>query len=186
MFCPKCGTENPANAKFCKTCGISLDAQPTIATSEVGQASGNQADIVQTPNTQTPVQAHTNPAGNNANAAASASGRPQGQSVSFHASSQEGAGGQYTTINVQTPATDKNNIGIAGFVLAILGVVFCWVPVLSWILWILGAIFSLIGLRKEPRGLAIAGTVITFIDLILLLVVITGCTATMGVLGAFA
>lgn len=72
----------------------------------------------------------------------------------------------------------SNGLGIAGFVCALLGLVLCWVPVLSWILWIVGVVFSLIGLTKRPKGLAIAGTVISFIDVILIIVlVVGGCTA---------
>lgn len=63
----------------------------------------------------------------------------------------------------------KNGLGTAGFVLALLAFVFCWVPVLDFILWLLGAIFSVIGLFKSPRGLAIAGTVISFLGIIVLL-----------------
>lgn len=37
------------------------------------------------------------------------------------------------------------------------------------ILWILGAIFSLVGIFRAPRGLAIAGTVISFIGIIVLI-----------------
>jgi len=64
----------------------------------------------------------------------------------------------------------SNGIGTAGFVLALLAIIFCWVPVLDFILWLLGAIFSVIGLFKAPRGLAIAGTVISFIAIIIILV----------------
>lgn len=63
-----------------------------------------------------------------------------------------------------------NGLGTAGFVLALLAVVFCWVPFLDFILWLLGAIFSIIGLFKSPRGLAIAGTVISFIGIVIILV----------------
>lgn len=66
----------------------------------------------------------------------------------------------------------KNGMGTTGFVLALLGLIFCWVPVLDWILWILGLIFSIIGVFRKPKGLAIAGLVISFIFLILITVVL--------------
>lgn len=62
-------------------------------------------------------------------------------------------------------------MGTAGFILALLALVFCWVPVLDWILWILGLVFSLIGVFKVPRGFAIAGLVISLFVLILLILV---------------
>lgn len=71
-------------------------------------------------------------------------------------------------IITQQPAR-KNGLGTAGFVLAILALVFCWVPFLDFIFWILGAVFSVIGLFKAPRGLAIAGTVISFFGIIVLI-----------------
>lgn len=63
-----------------------------------------------------------------------------------------------------------NGLGTAGFVLSLLAFLFCWVPFVDVILWLLGAIFSIIGLFKAPRGLAIAGTVISFIGIIVLIV----------------
>lgn len=66
----------------------------------------------------------------------------------------------------------SNSLGTAGFVLAILAIVFCWVPVLDWTLWFLGALFSVIGLFKQPRGLAIAGTVISFIGVIIMIALV--------------
>jgi hypothetical protein len=63
----------------------------------------------------------------------------------------------------------SNGIGTAGFVLALIGLLFFWVPVIKWILWFLGAIFSIVGCFKEPRGLAIAGVVISFIGIILII-----------------
>lgn len=66
----------------------------------------------------------------------------------------------------------KNGMGTAGFVLALLGLIFCWVPVLDWILWILGLIFSIIGVCRKPKGLAIAGLIISCLYLILVTVVI--------------
>lgn len=63
-------------------------------------------------------------------------------------------------------------MGVTGFVLALLGLVFCWAPVINWILWLLGLIFSLLGVFKPKKGLAIAGLAISFIGIIIMLCVI--------------
>lgn len=65
-----------------------------------------------------------------------------------------------------------NGIGTAGFVLALLGLILCWIPVLNWILWLLGVIFSFIGVFRAPRGLAIAGLVISFIGIIIMITIL--------------
>jgi len=77
----------------------------------------------------------------------------------------------------------SNGLGIAGFVLALIAVCLFWIPVLNWILWIVGLLLSLIAVFKAPRGFAIAGLVISLIGIILLLVVfamIAGMGASMG------
>lgn len=66
----------------------------------------------------------------------------------------------------------SNGMAVAGFVLALLGVIFIWVPWINWILWLLGLIFSIIGVCRAPRGLAIAGLVLSAIYIILAIVVI--------------
>ena len=66
----------------------------------------------------------------------------------------------------------KNGIGTAGFILALIGLVFCWVPILDWILWFLGILFSFIGVFKQPRGLSIAGLVISCIGIIIIIAAI--------------
>ena len=73
-------------------------------------------------------------------------------------------------IIINQPIIKKNGLGTAGFVLALLALLFCWAPVIDFILWILGTVFSIIGLFKAPRGLAIAGTVISFIGVIVLII----------------
>lgn len=62
-------------------------------------------------------------------------------------------------------------MGTAGFVLALIALFLGWIPVLGWIVWLLGLIFSIVGIFKTPKGLAIAGLVISLIGIILLLVV---------------
>ncbi|MCX4311745.1 MAG: hypothetical protein OSJ26_04170 [Muribaculaceae bacterium] len=73
--------------------------------------------------------------------------------------------------NPQTIIIQKkgNGLGTAGFVLSLIAFILCWVPILDFILWLLGAIFSVIGVFKAPRGLAIAGCIISFILIIVLL-----------------
>lgn len=84
---------------------------------------------------------------------------------------QDGNGAHQTVI-VQQAANQSNGIGTAGFILALLGIVLCWIPVLDWVLWILGLVFSFCGIFKQSRGLAIAGLVLSCISLIILLAVI--------------
>jgi hypothetical protein len=65
----------------------------------------------------------------------------------------------------------SNGIGTAGFVLALVALFGSWLPVASWILWILGIIFSFIGLFRRPRGLAIAGFIISAFSLVLIITI---------------
>lgn len=79
-------------------------------------------------------------------------------------------GGQTIIVN---QAPKGNSIGTAGFVLAIIGVIFSWVPVFGWIAWVLGLIFSFVGIFKEPKGLSIAGLVLSLIGIVILIVFAT-------------
>jgi hypothetical protein len=65
----------------------------------------------------------------------------------------------------------SNGVGTAGFVLALIAVFLGWVPVLGWVIWLLGLILSFVGVFKQPKALAIAGLVISLIGIILLLTV---------------
>jgi len=86
-----------------------------------------------------------------------------------NSTNQQGQSGQTVIIN-QTES-NKNGVGIAGFVLALIAMFLGWVPVLGWIIWVLGLILSFVGVFKKPRGMAIAGLVISLIGIILLLTV---------------
>ncbi len=90
-------------------------------------------------------------------------------------SSGKSESGQTIIINQQE--NRSNGAGTTGFVLALIALFLGWVPVLGWILWILGAVFSFIGVLKTPKGMAIAGLVISFIGIILLTVVFAGVAA---------
>ena len=77
--------------------------------------------------------------------------------------------GQTIIIN-QQERRSTNGLGTAGFILALLGLIFSWVPGLGWAL---GLIFSFVGIFRTPRGLAIAGLVISCIALIVLIILVS-------------
>lgn len=72
----------------------------------------------------------------------------------------------HQTIIVESPKS--NGVGTAGFVLSIITLFLGWLPVAGWILWFLGALLSFIGIFKAPRGLAIAGLIISLIGVIII------------------
>lgn len=72
----------------------------------------------------------------------------------------------------------SNGIGTAGFVFALLGILLSWVPVVDFIIWFLGLLFSFIGLFKAPRGLAITGFILSIIGIIII-IAIFGSIATL-------
>ncbi|MDE0375201.1 MAG: hypothetical protein OXK16_04475 [bacterium] len=84
-------------------------------------------------------------------------------------------------------APASNGMAIAGLVLAICALVVSWLPGVNFVCWVLGLIFSIIGLRNANRGapnrgMAIAGLVISLagIVLILILVVVIGIGAALS------
>ena len=81
-------------------------------------------------------------------------------------------GGNQSQVFIQMQEKQSNGMGTAGFVLSLIALLLCWVPVLDWILWFLGMIFSFVGVFKKPRGLAIAGLVISFIGIIFIIAVV--------------
>jgi hypothetical protein len=90
----------------------------------------------------------------------------------------ENQSGQTIYINQAEPKA-SNGIGTAGFVLALIAVFLGWIPFLGWIIWLLGLIFSSVGMSRQPKGLAIAGLVLSLIGIVLLLTVF-GAIMAMG------
>lgn len=74
----------------------------------------------------------------------------------------------------------KNGIAIAGFVLSLVAVFSSTLPVARWIVWVLGFIFSIVGLTKKPRGFAVAGLIISLFGLMLILFLATVIIALLG------
>src|SRR4051812_24367277 len=81
------------------------------------------------------------------------------------------------TIIVNQVERKSNGIGTAGFVLALIALFLGWIPIVGWIIWILGLILSIVGLMGTPKGLAVAGLVISLVGIILLMFVFTAAMA---------
>ena len=69
----------------------------------------------------------------------------------------------------QRPKKTTNRAGVTGFILALLGFLLCWIPGLNILLWLLGLIFSIVGICKTPRTFAAVGIGITCISIWLIL-----------------
>lgn len=124
-----------------------------------------QAAMVAQPPAQAPVQPTMQngmPAQNGA-AAFDPGSMPAGATMAV------GPGGQ--TVIIQQQVKQSNGLGTAGFIFALLSLLFCWATGVNWVVWFLGALFSIIGVFRKPKGLAIAGLVMSFIDVILLIAV---------------
>ena len=67
------------------------------------------------------------------------------------------------------PVPQRNSKGTRGFVLALCGLVFCWLPIVDLVLFILGLVFSIQGMRHPSKGLAIAGIAISGVNLFILI-----------------
>ena len=132
--------EQPKKA-FCKYCGAEIEPG-TAFCSSCGKPLGTQ-----NPSQQQNQQAQPHLQYNNTNQASNT-----------------------TTVIVEGDKSPSNGMGTAGFVLALIAFFVCWIPVVDFVVWFLGALFSFIGVFKKPRGLAIAGLVISFIGIIILMV----------------
>lgn len=65
----------------------------------------------------------------------------------------------------------KNGVGIAGFVISITGLILCWVPILKWLLLVPAFLLSFIGMFKKPRTLAVIGTIISGLVILIIMII---------------
>ena len=78
-------------------------------------------------------------------------------------------------------------MGTAGMVLGILAIIFVWVPILNWILILVGLPLSIAGLivgkqRSEPTGMAIAGIVLNSVPIVISIIIIIAIGSFLGIL----
>ena len=74
----------------------------------------------------------------------------------------------------------SNGCATSGFVFAILGLLLGWIPVVGWTIWFIGLVLCIIGLFKTPRGLAIVGLIITFIDYFIIMAIVGGIASVLS------
>lgn len=86
---------------------------------------------------------------------------PKGQRTA----SQKPESNNVVTVNNES---SSNGVGTAGFILALISLIFSWLPGVGWFVWFLGLLLSFIGMFSRPRGLAVAGFLISIIDVIIL------------------
>lgn len=76
---------------------------------------------------------------------------------------------QTNTSKINTNVESTNGLGLAGFIMSLIGLVLCWVPILKWFLLLPAFILSLIGHKRNPSKLAAVGAIISGVILTLLI-----------------
>jgi uncharacterized paraquat-inducible protein A len=141
MYCQSCGSFIPDDQAVCPNCGAPAykpEPQPVSQTVELPafQPSPSQPDAQ--PVFQQPVYQ-----------------QPAAKPVYSQPAPVSAA-----------PAKRSNGLAVAGLILGILSLIFCWVPVLVWVLGLFGLIFSIAGIAKKNasgKGMGIAGLVMSII-----------------------
>lgn len=76
----------------------------------------------------------------------------------------------------------SNSMGTVGFIFALVSIFCGWIPIAGWIVWLVGAVFSFIGLFSRPRGLAIAGVIISLVLIPLIVTVLIALNSVSDIL----
>ena len=167
MFCENCGAPIEAGQAFCMSCGAKVDtaAQPVAeaVAAPVAEAVQPVVEAVAAPVAEVaqPVaEAVAAPVAEAAQPVAEAVATPVAQPV------------QQAQPVAAAPATSgKNGFAIAGLILGIVTMVFCWVPILVWVLGGTGLALSIVGLVKSKakggKGQSITGLVLSAVGAVI-------------------
>lgn len=64
-------------------------------------------------------------------------------------------------------------LAIAGMIVGIVGLLFCWIPIFGFFVTLTGLILSAFGMKSRERGMAIAGLVMSIIGILISLLMST-------------
>lgn len=144
--CPYCGEEILAEAKKCKHCREWLIDQPATATNEKVEFATTKSEkvVAEKVSAQDPQPVVTN----------------QHQPIV----------NVYTTAAQLREHKQRNGIGLTGFILSLVCLFTSWAPGLNIVMWILGLVFSAVGVFKKPKGFAIAGLAISMISILVIII----------------
>lgn len=76
----------------------------------------------------------------------------------------------YVYDSADQPVQPRNGIATAGFVLSLIGLIFCWFPIVNGLLVIPGLIMSIVGVCRQPRGKAIAGIIMACVAILIFII----------------
>lgn len=153
MFCESCGASVPDGQAFCSNCGAPVtQAAPQAAPAQ---------PVYQQPVAQPVQPVYQQPVVAQPVVAQPVVAQPAVQQVI-----------------VQQPKS--SGLAIAGLIMGIFTLIFCWVPVVGFILGILGLIFSIAGIAKKnggAKGAAIAGLVMTILGAVISIIMFAALLA---------
>lgn len=167
VYCVQCGSENPAEAKFCSNCGAKLEKpaaeQPTVEQTAVEQPTEAQPVAGQpTEPVYEKVEAEVVSEGNKI---------PAQEEIDIHYE-EEGTYSQtyqtpepkyYSAASAESNQTQGGNIGfaIASMVCGIVSLLCCCLSLFSLVLGIAAVVLGVIAIngKYEGKGMAIAGIV---------------------------
>ena len=169
MFCENCGAPIEAGQAFCMSCGAKVNAEPVAeAVAQPVAEAVAAAEPVAEPVAEAVAQPVVEAAAPAAEAVAPVA-QPVAEAVAApiaEAAQPVSQPVQQTQPVTATPATSgKNGLAIAGLILGIVTMVFCWVPILVWVLGGTGLALSIVGLVKSKikggKGQAITGLILS-------------------------
>lgn len=156
MYCTTCGKELPDGSSVCDECGTEFtpDKKP-VKQENTSEDYRPYMDYQPFSNRNT-----------NDNTGSEDSFSKQYSCNQQNSYNQQNPYGQQNPYNHDAPE-GSTGLAVAGFVLGIISICCCCLPILSIPLGIIGLILSILGMKSGYRGLAIAGIVLSSIAIVL-------------------